>query len=272
MFVYSSKTALITGASSGIGEAFAYALARRGTHLVLVARSKQRLETLAAELRARHGVRVEVVSADLTAPGAVERIRAQLQDRELHVDLLINNAGFGTYGAFDTLTLPREREQITLNVASLVELTHTFLPGMLARADGGVINVASTAGFQACPHMATYGATKAFVLSFSEALWAENHRRGVTVTALCPGPTETAFFASFNGVEPDIGPKVGAETVVAAGLKAFERGRSYVIPGRRNYWLAQLSRWSSRRLTALIAERMLRPKASGNVHSAVSAA
>ena len=187
--------ALITGASAGIGLEFALRLAERGYDLILVARRRDRLLELAAQVRSGHGeVRAEVIAADLSGAASAATVAAEVARLGMHVDLLVNNAGFGTHGYFETLSTEREHEEIALNVATLVGLTHAFLPAMLARGRGGVINVASTAAFQAVPYMAVYGATKAFVRSFSEALYEEVRGRGVRVLALCPGPTATEFF------------------------------------------------------------------------------
>ncbi len=260
MIQYAGQTALITGASSGIGEALAHALAARGSHLILVARREDRLQALAQTLSARHGVQAHVIPADLTAPGAAQRLSEDLTRRGLTVDLLINNAGFATHGAFEGQSLGRQRDEITLNVTALVDLTHHLLPGMLDRGRGGVLNVASTAALQPDPYMAVYGATKAFVLSFSEALWAETRGRGVTVTALCPGATETPFFDVVGAQEASVGRRDTPERVAHAGLRALERGRSHVIPGAANYALGQLSRFVPRAAAALVAARLLRPR------------
>jgi len=186
MFNYAGKTALITGASSGIGEAFAQILAARGMNLVLVARSAEKLRALAQALSEQHGIRADVVPADLCREGAVQEVYRRTQTLGVAVDLLVNNAGFGTYGGFDTLAQEREHGEIMLNVTALVDLTHAFVPAMVERKAGGVINVASMAAFQPMPYQAVYGSAKAFVLSFSLALWAEYRKRGVRVVALCP--------------------------------------------------------------------------------------
>lgn len=259
---YKGKTALITGASSGIGEEFARVLAGRGMHLALVARSEDKLRALADELVAKHGIRAEVIAADLSVPGAAETVRAATQERGITVDMLVNNAGFGTYGPFATLDPVRDHDEVILNVAAVVDLAHTYLPEMVARGDGAIINIASVVAFQPMPYMAVYGATKAFVLSFSEALWAEHHARGVRVLALCPGPTATQFFGTLGATEPMVGPLTSAERVVADALKALERGKSYVVVGRANYGLAQSSRFFPRSLTARVMQRMLRPRAA----------
>ncbi|HEY6881260.1 MAG TPA: SDR family oxidoreductase [Polyangiales bacterium] len=250
---FRNKTVLITGASMGIGEAFARALAERGARLVLVARSERRLTELAAELGG-----ATVIVQDLAQRGAARRVFEVVEAHGLAIDVLINNAGFATRGTFGELSLELQREEIDLNVGALVELTHVFLP-MLERRRGGVIHVASTAGFQPVPYMAVYGATKAFVLSFSEALWAEYHERGVRVLALCPGSTDTPFFDRV-GDGASVGTRRQPEDVVASALRAFDRNQSYVVDGLKNYWLAQASRFVPRRTTIRITANMMRPR------------
>ena len=186
MFDYRGKMALITGTSSGIGAVFARELATRGMDVALVARSADKLHALADELRTRHSIRAEVIPVDLSQESAGKEIHDACSRLGLDVHLLVNNAGFGTTGPFAATPLDRQRDEIAVNVLALVDLTHRFLPGMLARKSGGVINVGSTAGFQPIPYMAVYGATKAFVLSFSEALWGECREAGVTVVASVP--------------------------------------------------------------------------------------
>ena len=190
---FEKKTALITGASSGIGESFAETLAARGTNVILVARSKGKLDRLAAKIRKARKVAAEVIVADLTEEKAPDKVYSAVKKLGHHVDILINNAGFGSHGPFHTLSTIEDHKEIMLNVVALVRLTHLFLPRMVEGREGIVINVASTAAFQPTPFMAVYGASKAFVLSFSEALWAEYRSHGIRVLALCPGATETSF-------------------------------------------------------------------------------
>lgn len=261
MAVYS--TALVTGASSGIGAEFARQLAAQGSNLVLVARSEDKLRALASELSALHGVQAEVVTADLSRPDAAEQVWAKVQELGMTIDLLVNNAGFGQHGPFETLGGAREQEQVAVNVSAVVAMTRLFLPPMLARGAGGVINVASTAGFQPVAFMAVYGASKAFVLSFSEALWAECRGRGVRVLAFCPGATETPFFAT-TGETAALGPKASPENVVKAALRALGQSRLYLIPGARNYWLTHSTRLMPRTLIAEISARMMRPPRSAS--------
>jgi short-subunit dehydrogenase len=260
-FNYSEKTALITGASSGIGLEFAEQLAARGVSLVLVARTQNKLLALANRLTQQHGVTTRVIAQDLSAVDATATIMGQLHEAKIFPDILINNAGFATYGVFDALSLDRQREEIQLNCLSPVELTHALLPAMLKRGDGAVINVASTAAIQPDPYMAIYGATKAFLLSFSEALWAENRQRGVRVLALCPGATDTAFFDVVNAEEASVGKRMKADAVVGQALKALDKQRNYLITGCNNWLLGQLQRFVTRRRLLIIAEGILRPKA-----------
>ena len=226
-------TALVTGASSGIGAALARRLADRGHELVLVARRQDRLEQLAKELDAQHGTATEVLAADLSTTDGLSRVEARLADDARPVDLLVNNAGFGTSGNFASLDVERQDEMIRLNVVAVVRLTHAALGGMLARGHGGILNVSSTAGFQPMPGWSTYAASKAFVSRFTEGIAAECHGTGVAVTALCPGFTRTEFQdqADFGA---EIVPKFLWQTpdeVAEAGLAALEHSRVYAVPG-----------------------------------------
>ncbi|MFY9620973.1 MAG: SDR family oxidoreductase [Pyrinomonadaceae bacterium] len=225
------NTTLITGASSGIGEAFARALAARRHNLLLVARSEDKLITLCSELGRIRSIHCQYVATDLSKPESPSQLFAETQKRELDIDLLINNAGFGSMGDFASHDLDRELNMIDLNVRSLVEITHRFLQPMRARKSGAIINVASTAGFQPVPYMATYAATKAFVLSFSESLWAENRDYGIEVLALCPGVTETGFFQASRMEKPPARTTQTAEEVVEVALHGLSRGKSSIISG-----------------------------------------
>lgn len=238
----------------GIGEVFARALARRGAIPILVARSEAKLQAIASSLEKAH-----VIATDLTAPGAAQRVFDEVTARGLTVDVLVNNAGYGLHGPFDTLPLASQRGEIDLNVTALVELTYLFLP-MIERRKGGVLNVASIAAFAPIPYMAVYGATKAFVLSFSEALWAEYRDRGVRVTALHPGATDTSFFARSGEGASGGAKRVSPDGVVALGLRAFSEGRSSAIHGAKNGILANLGRFIPRETVLKIAETMTRPK------------
>lgn len=227
-------TALITGASMGIGAEFAKALAARKLDLILTARSQDKLENLAKELGDRHGIRTYCIPLDLSVPGAAAELRDRIADAGLTVNWLINNAGFGDYGAFAESDRAKSLAMVNLNITALMELTHDFLPAMAQRREGTIINVASIAGYQPLPYMGLYAATKAFVLNFSEALWAENQDTGVRVLGLCPGPTSTEFFkvAEFPVA---LAPKQQSATtpaiVVAEALKAVEAGQPNCVTG-----------------------------------------
>ena len=260
MFYYQGKTALITGASSGIGEVFAWNLARRGMNVILVARSEEKLRTLATELHQKYGVCTEVIVADLSRENAALAVFDAVQQMQLTVDMLVNNAGFLNYAPFEQIAPGQDHAQVMVNVTALVDLTHAFVPGMLDRGEGAVINLSSSGAFQPMPYMAVYGASKAFVLSFSEALWVEYRNRGLRVLALCPGPTATGALVKVF----DNGRATPPNRVVADALKALEAGRSYVIPGLKNYFLANsLPRLLPRSITAQILERITRPRAGG---------
>lgn len=231
------RTAIVTGASEGIGRELARLFAADGWDLVLTARSKGRLNELARELRARHGVRCLVIPADLADPAAPARIARALAGRRLQIEVLVNNAGFGSFGAFARTPANTSLEMIRVNVSALVHLTRLLLPGMIARRQGMILNVASVASFVPGPLMAVYYASKAFVLSFSEALVEETRGEGVTVTALCPGPTRTRFHhrREMRGGHPAMQMGVmTAKGVAAAGYRAMLAGRAIVIPGWQN--------------------------------------
>lgn len=229
------NTALVTGASSGIGKTFAKELASRGSNLILVARSQDKLEQLAIELSNQYQVKTAVIVQDLTEAAAGQAVFDQVHSLGLIVDLLINNAGFGDYGAFSDRPLSKQMAMVQLNVNALVELTGLFLPLMQQRGQGGIINVASIAGFQPIPYMSTYAATKAFVLSFSEALWAENEDKGIKILVSCPGPTESQFYTSADFPDSVASPNgmtmASAEKVVAETLIALDKNQSTVVPG-----------------------------------------
>jgi short-subunit dehydrogenase len=254
---FNGRTALVTGASSGLGVEFARQLAADGADLVLVARRAEPMEELAGRLRTTFGVQVTVLPTDLAEPGATVRLVKRLQEAGIEVDLLVNNAGFGWHGDLVGADPERMKTMIDLNCTALVDLTTRLLPGMLARGECGVLNVASTAAYQPVPQMAVYGATKAFVLSFSEALWAETRGRGVTVTVLSPGATATEFFR-VAGESASFGRRATASEVVATGLRAWRRGAPSVISGRLNAAMASSARFSPRRLTVLVAQRMMK--------------
>jgi uncharacterized protein len=230
------NTTLITGASSGIGEAFARRLAERGDNLLLVARSEDKLINLCNALGRTSRIHAQYFAIDLSRPESPARLFEETEKRDLQINLLINNAGFGSMGEFATLPLETELNMIDLNVRALVELTHLFLQPMRARKNGQILNVASTAAFQPVPYMTTYAATKAFVLSFSEALWEENRAHGVQVMALCPGVTETGFFAASKMDRPPARVSQTPDEVVDTALRALKRGKSHVISGWTNFF------------------------------------
>ena len=242
------ERALVTGASSGIGEAFARALAAAGTDLVLVARRRDRLEELAGDLRDSYGRDVEVLAADLTDEAGLADVERRLGDTDHAIDLLVNNAGFATSGHFAELPVAEEEEQIRLNVLAPVRLTRAALPGMLDRRRGGIVHVSSIAALQPLPHWATYAATKAYLTSFSEALHEEVRGRGVVVLALMPGFTHTEFHdrSGMPGVMIPASLWMRPEQVVASALKALARGRASHVPGFMNRAVATLSRLTPR--------------------------
>jgi uncharacterized protein len=227
---------LVTGASSGIGAGFARACAARGDDLVMVARDERRLEELAESFEKEHSIEVEVLAADLSTEVGTGVVEARLESDDPPVDLLVNNAGFGTVGKFAELPREREAQEVQLNVVALMRLCHAGLPGMVGRRRGGVINVSSVAGYQPTPLNATYGATKAFVISFSHALHEELLGSGVNVMVLCPGFTRTEF-QERAGLDSSAVPNFmwqSAEAVVAAALRAYDNGRAVCIPGPLN--------------------------------------
>jgi short-subunit dehydrogenase len=244
-------TALVTGASGGIGEELARLLAAGGANLVLVARSADRLAALAGELSQTHGVTASVIAQDLSAPDAVDVIAGELATRQLTIDILVNNAGFGLYGPFTETPAADEARMIQVNVVALTMLTKRLLPGMVERRRGRVLNVASTAAFQPGPLMAVYYASKAYVLSFSEALSNETSGTGVTVTCLCPGPTETGFQDRARLRESRLFSAVSvgsAADVARAGYDGMMAGRAVVVPGLRNKIGVQVVRVTPRAL------------------------
>jgi short-subunit dehydrogenase len=249
---------LITGASSGIGEVFARRLAARGRNVLLVARSEDKLITLCNELGRSNSIRAQYVALDLSKPESPARLFEEAEKRGLTIDLLVNNAGFGSFGDFAKADLARELNMIDLNIKALVELTYRFLQPMRERKQGAIINVASTAAFQGVPFMATYAATKAFVLSFSEALWEENRAFGVKVMALCPGVTDTNFFEAARGEKPPARASQTPEEVVDTALRALARGKSHVISGWINRVMTESERLAPRSLVTRMAGRMMR--------------
>lgn len=261
--MHSYKTALITGASSGIGEAFSEALIKQGLDLILVARSGDKLYATAARLAKIYpGRRVEVIAADLSLPHPGATLAKKVEALGLTVDVLVNNAGFGLAGHFHKNDAVRQQQMIALNIGAVVDLAQTFLPQMAERGVGAIINIASLAGFQPTPFMTVYGATKAFVLSFSEGLWAEYRRKGIRVLAVCPGPVDTAFFeatgdASLRKAVP-LGIMLTAEQVVESSLKALVQGKSFVVPGAALKIASLLPRLMPRAVVAGLAARTMK--------------
>lgn len=257
-------TAVVTGASSGIGRELARGLAAEAHDLVLVARSRERLATLGAELTAEHGISARVIAADLARDGTLEAVeQAVLEEPGRPVDTLVNAAGIGTFGPFAETPLEESLEMIRLNVMVLTTLTGLFLPGMLERGRGRILNVASTAAFQPGPGMAVYYATKAYVLHFSEAIAAELRGTGITVTALCPGPTRSRFHTRAEMTDSrllDDRLTMGAETVARAGIRGMNKGDRVVVPGIANRLGRLAPRVLPRRLMARIVETVQAPR------------
>jgi short-subunit dehydrogenase len=256
------KLALITGASAGLGTHFARLFARDGHDVILVARRADRLEGLAAEIQKAHSVTAHVLPADLGDPAAPQRLFDEAGRRGLQVEFLVNNAGFGSSGAFLDLDLAREAEMLEVNCSALVKLTHLFGRPMRERRSGRILNVASTAGFQPGPYMATYYATKAFVIAFTEALAHEMRGSGVTVTCHCPGPTHTEF-ASRAGIDAALlfrRPRVGAaEEVARHAYRAMMKGRVLAIHGLLNLFGMESERLAPRAAVRRITAALNRP-------------
>ncbi|BAQ66504.1 SDR family oxidoreductase [Geminocystis sp. NIES-3709] len=258
------KTALITGASSGIGKAFAQELAQRNYNLIMVARSKSLLLELQEKLQSEYSIKVKVICQDLSISHAGEAIFKEVKQDNIFVDLLINNAGFGDYGRFIDRDLQKQLNMIQVNISALVELTHLFLTEMKQEGKGEIINVSSIAGYQPLPYLSVYAATKAFVLSFSEALWAEYKSYGIKILALCPGPTESKFpevaeFTNFPGMEGNQNGIAKAEDVVKNALSALEKSQANVVTGGiGNQIVVNLSRFFPRELIVKGIEKQFR--------------
>ena len=255
---YTGKTALITGASSGIGVAYADGFAARGSNLILVARRKDRLEALATRLMKQYSVQVDVIAHDLTSPDAVAKLEKEIAKKKLSVDVLINNAGFGLNGFFVKEDRTQTQEEITLNIGVLVDLTAAFLPAMVQRNSGVVVNIASTASFQPVPGMAVYGATKAFVRSFTEALWGELGDSNVRVLAVSPGATESEFFVVAGG--SPAGKAMPASAVVETTFSALEKNVPSVVVGGSNAFAAGLVRFFPKKAVIKLVGKMFLPK------------
>ena len=258
---YNDRWALITGASSGIGAEFAAQLAGRGMHLILAARRKDQMTALATDLNTRHGTRCHIVAIDLAEAEASRRLYEEIRRLNVDVELLVNNAGIGLIGQIETTTPEEVRRLLNVNLLTLADLTYRILPGMLQRRHGAIINMSSQAAFQPVAFMATYAASKSFILHFSEALWAEVRGRGVTVTAVCPGATRTDFFDKAGApgwLEKHT--SVTPAKVVRNALKAMEKRRQYVVPGWKNYLVTLLVRFMTRRTAVNESKRYFRPK------------
>jgi short-subunit dehydrogenase len=255
---WSGATAVVTGASSGIGAELATALARRHCDLVLVARREDRLRDLATQLEQAHGIQARVVTADLSVPAEVERL---LDAIDAPIDVLVNNAGFATHGTFVEQDATRLSDEVAVNVGAVVGLTRALLPAMVQRRRGVVLNVASTAAFQPIPYMAVYGATKAFVLSFTEALWGELEGTGVDVLALCPGATDTEFF-DVAGESASVGGRQTPSQVAATAMRGLDRRKPppSVVSGIANAWSARLPRFLPRRTAIRVTRALVAPK------------
>jgi len=256
---WAGKWALVTGASAGIGRALAEQLAAGGANLVLTARRRDRLEKLASQLSASHSIKTEVFAADLAQPGAPAEIRAFTQAKNLEIELLINNAGFGSYGALHESALARQLQMIQVNCSAVVHLTRLYLPEMVARGRGDILIVASVAAFQAVPYISTYAATKAFDLLFAEGIAEEVRRNGVHVCALCPGSTTTEFREVAGQPEHTFRGAETAEKVARVGLRALAQGKSSVISGLKNKLSVEGQRLAPRRMVTRVAAGMFDP-------------
>ena len=258
-----SKTALITGASGGIGYELTKLFAKNSYHLVLVARNEQRLKEIAEDLRKEYGISVRVIVKDLAHAGAPKEIFDTLQRESIHVDVLVNNAGYTVFGEFSKTSLTDELQMIQVNIVALTHLTKLFLPEMLKKKSGKILNLGSTASFQPGPLMAIYYASKSYVLFFSEALSEELRNTGITVTALCPGPTETGFQkrGKMESSRLVAGKKImDAQSVAEIGYQALMKGKAVVIPGLKNKILAQSIRFSPRSLTPRLVKHLQKSK------------
>ncbi len=258
---YADRWALVTGASSGIGAAFAQRLAARGMHLILTARRRERMEELAKDLDTRHGTKSAIIVADLSDPTAPKQLFDEVKSRGNTIELLVNNAGFGFVGEVSDTDVDHMLRMTRLNIGATIDLTYRILPGMLDRGHGAIINVSSLAGFQPVAYMPVYASTKAFVLHFSEALWAETRERDVTVMALCPGTVATEFFG-IAGVAGWLKKRRShtPNQVVKSALKALDKKRQYIVPGWRNYLLSLSIRLARRKMVVRQSMQFFRPK------------
>ncbi|HKR15127.1 MAG TPA: SDR family oxidoreductase [Pyrinomonadaceae bacterium] len=257
-FAYKGSTALITGASGGLGEAFAELLAERGANLILVSRSEHKLQALARRLERRNVITATVMTADLASANEVDQLASNLKNKNIAVDLLINNAGFGVFQRFLETPLELQMEEIDVNVRAVVSLTHALAPAMVAKKTGGVINLSSSAGFQPLAGANVYAASKSFVLLFSEALAQELVETGVRVLAVCPGPIATGFFAD---KKPDLkrNQMDDPKAIVEETLRAFDRGKRVLVPGKLSVRMKALTpRLFPRTLMAQFGESVVR--------------
>lgn len=255
---WAGKWALVTGASAGIGQELAAQLAAGGVNLVITARRKQRLDALAEKLRGS-GVNVQAIVADLADPSAPQQIREFTDAKQIEVELLINNAGFGAYGPFHRVDIARQLEMIRVNCSAVVHLTYLYLRDMIARGHGDILILSSVAGFQAVPYISTYAATKAFDLRFAEGVAAEARRHGVNVCALCPGSTSTEFREVARQPENTFRGAQTAEKVARSGLRALAHGKSSIISGVRNRLSVEGQRFAPRGLVTAVAAKMFEP-------------
>ncbi len=253
-----TKTALITGASGGLGKEFAQIFAQNAYNLVLVARSEDKLHSIANDLEDKYKVKVTVLVQDLSQANSAAKIYAEVQNRDISIDVLVNNAGFGRMGAFADEKPSTLTAMLNLNVTTLTEMTALFLPAMIARNQGKILNIASTAAFQTLPTLGTYAATKAYVLNFTEALHYELKDTNIAVTALCPGPTVTGFAKRANAETSSLFKNaMDAKTVAQIGYTSLMKNKMTVIVGRRNKLLAYAARLvPSRRWLVNIAGKM----------------
>lgn len=256
---FKGTTVLITGASSGIGEAFAYNLASRGANLILTARSVAKLEQIADDLKKQYSTSIQVFPADLGSLDAPQQLFEEIQANGSVVDVLINNAGFGKWAHFLAEEIDTYQRMLSVNINALVNLTYLYLPDMLSRGEGGVINVASTAAFQPVPYIAVYSASKSFVLSFTDALAGEYSESGLRFLALCPGNTATNFMAVANADTSGMSFAT-PEEVVKSALDAYLQRRSYHVPGVANYLTSLLPRILSRSAAVKIVANMFRAR------------
>jgi uncharacterized protein len=252
------KTALITGASGGIGAEFAKILAEEKDNLILVARNKNKLDALKKDLEDKHNITIFTIVKDLSHPGAAKEVYDEVKEKAISIDYLINNAGFGDFGLFAESDWNKQEQMINLNVMALAHLTRLFLPDMICRRGGKILNVASTASFQPGPTMSVYFATKAFVLSFSEAIDNEVREHGITVTALCPGSTKSGFHsvaAREGRTPPERNNIPSAMEVAEFGYRAMMKGKTVAIHGFKNSLLANSIRFGPRSLVVKLARK-----------------